>query len=82
MFDRIETTYNAIDEMAKAHGKKRPPQFGGGKWNKHEELKLYIHQVGPRYSPLQWKMILSYAKTKGFKIPKMIDVEKETRSWM
>jgi len=64
--DRIEETYNAIDQMAASHGKPRLAQFGGGKWDKNEELALYKKQVGDRYTPLQWRMILSYAKGKGF----------------
>jgi len=62
MFDRIETTYNAIDDMADCDGKPRPERFGGGKWNKDEELAVYAKQVGKRYSPIQWRIIMSYAK--------------------
>ena len=68
VFDRIEETYNAIDQMHRAHGKPRPSQFGGGKWNKSQEFRIYKKQVGNRYTPLQWKIITRYAKLKGFKV--------------
>jgi len=58
--DRIEMTYQAIDEIVEAHGKKRPVQFGGGKWNAREEFKIYKKQIGERYTPLQWHIIESY----------------------
>ena len=77
MFDRIEETYTAIDQMAEFHGKPRPAQFGGGKWNKNEELAIYVKQVGNRYTPLQWKIILTYAKKeKGFNITKALKIAK------
>ena len=68
--DRIEMTYDAIDEMNRVHGTPRPESFGGRKWDKNEELAIYIKQVGERYTPLQWKIMLLYAKQKGFNTSK------------
>jgi len=69
MIDRIEVTYSAIDQMAASHGKPRPKNFGGGKWNKNEELARYVLQVGDRYSQAQWNVILLYAvREKGFNL--------------
>jgi len=71
-FDRIEETYKAVDEMAKADGKPRPKRFGGGKWSKEKELAVYYRRVGARYTPLQWKVIFMYAENeKGFDIGKV-----------
>ncbi|MDP2684951.1 MAG: hypothetical protein Q8P20_08010 [bacterium] len=41
MIDRIEQTYEAIDEMIKVNGKSRPERFGGGIWNAKEEFIIF-----------------------------------------
>jgi hypothetical protein len=64
MNDRIETTYNAIDEMVELHGKPKPDKFGGGLWDAEKEFKFYKLQVGKRYTELQWSVITSYFKMK------------------
>jgi hypothetical protein len=64
MKDRIEQTYQAIDEMIEAHGKPRPEKFGKGKWNANEEFLIYMKQVGNIYTPLQWTIITDYFKNK------------------
>ena len=45
MLNRLETVFKAIDQMAAAHGKVRPKQFGGGKWDFNEEIELWKCQV-------------------------------------
>ena len=60
MKDRIEQTYQAIDEIIKCHNTPRPDRFGGGMWNAKEEFTLYKKQVGNRYTLLQWKIITTY----------------------
>jgi len=60
MKDRIEITYEAVDQMIKCHGNERHERFGGGKWNAEEEFKIYKEQVGDRYTELQWKIISTY----------------------
>ena len=62
--DRIEITYQAIDQMIKVHNTPRPVQFGGGLWNAEEEFEIYKKQVGDNYSPLQWTVITTYFKLK------------------
>ena len=70
--DRIEETYQALDQMAAMDGLPRPERFGGGNWSKEEELAVYYRQVGRRYTPLQWTVIFAYAKNeKGFDIEKV-----------
>lgn len=66
--DRIELTYEAIDEMINSHGKPKPEQFGGGVWDCKEEFKIYKEQVGNRYSKLQWGVITSYFEEKSKKL--------------
>jgi hypothetical protein len=75
--DRIEIIYNAIDQMAKFHGKPRPVKFGGGKWNFDKEIKVWKEQIkkGEQLygreplTRLQWKIIDNYIniKKKGLK---------------
>lgn len=62
--DRIQTTYEAIDEMIACHNEPRPERFGGGYWDAKEEFKIYKEQVGDRYSSLQWHIIETYFKVK------------------
>lgn len=62
--DRIELTYQAIDQMIDCHGKPRPEMFGGGIWNAREEFLIYQQQVGDRYTDLQWSIILKYFNLK------------------
>lgn len=62
--DRIEMTYNAIDEIINSNGKPRPEHFGGGVWDAEEEFEIYKNQVGDRYTELQWKIITNYFRTK------------------
>lgn len=64
MKDRIEMTYQAIDEMIKAHNTPKPEKFGGGLWNAEEEFEIYKKQVGDRYTSLQWSIITKYFKLK------------------
>ena len=64
MKDRIEMTYDAIDEMIAVHGTPRPERFGGGTWDAEEEFEIYKKQVGNRYTELQWTIIESYFKKK------------------
>lgn len=64
MKDRIEQTYDAVDEMISADGKPKPKQFGGGVWDAKEEFKIYKKQVGDRYTKLQWFVIETYFKKK------------------
>jgi hypothetical protein len=66
--DRIETIYQAIDQMFKVHNTSRPEEFGGGLWDFNEEIELWKkqiigHEVNP-LTPLQWTMINLYIKTK------------------
>lgn len=70
MKDRIELSYEAIDEMICCHGTKRPKSFGGGKWDMDEEWKEYKKQVGDRYTKLQWNVMGIYfeAKKKRMKV--------------
>lgn len=66
--DRIETIYQAIDQMANMHGKPRPKRFGSGIWNFNEEIKIWKSQIIGNeeisgqvlLSPLQWTIINSY----------------------
>jgi hypothetical protein len=66
--DRIETIYHAIDQMKSVHGKPRPAEFGGGKWDFNEEIKIWKDGVIKKQklygesslTPLQWSMIDSY----------------------
>ena len=62
--DRIEMTYQAIDEMIACHGKPRPERFGGGLWDAEAEFKIYKIQVGSRYTKLQWNVITIYFRKK------------------
>lgn len=64
MKDRIEITYQAIDEIINCNGKEKPLKFGGGFWNAKEEFEIYKKQVGDRYTKLQWKIIETYFKQK------------------
>ena len=64
MKDRIEMTYEAIDEMIAMDGKPRPEKFGGGKWSATQEFMIYKDQVGNRYTKFQWSIIESYFKNK------------------
>lgn len=68
MKDRIETIYQAIDQMARAHGTGRPIMFGGGIWNFDEEIEIWKRQIigfekNP-LTPLQWTIINAYIETK------------------
>ena len=62
MEDRIEMTYQAIDEIIKCHGTPRSERFGGGTWDAEEEISIYKKQVGDRYTKLQWSIIMNYFK--------------------
>lgn len=66
MTDRIKIIYEAIDEMANAHGIDRPNKFGGGIWNFDEEIEIWKKQIlGNENIPLtkqQWTVINSYIK--------------------
>jgi len=64
MKDRIEKTYDAIDDMISFHNTERPKRFGGGIWNAEEEFELYKKQIGDRYTELQWRVIETYFKIK------------------
>jgi len=64
MKDRIEMSYDAIDQIIAIHDQDRPERFGGGKWNAKEEFAIYKKQVGDRYTVLQWTIITSYFETK------------------
>ena len=64
MKDRIEMTYDAIDEMIALHGTPRPEKFGGGTWSATEEFLIYKDQVGNRYTKHQWMIIESYFRNK------------------
>ena len=70
MKDRIEMTYEAIDEMIASHGKERPEKFGGGTWSATQEFIIYKDQVGNRYTKFQWSMIEAYFKNKFKEIKK------------
>jgi hypothetical protein len=68
--DRIESIYDAIEQMANVHGKPRPKEFGGGKWNFNTEIRIWKNQIigheeEQGYRPLsshQWKIINQYIK--------------------
>jgi len=62
--DRIEQTYNSIDQMVKVHGKPKPEKFGEGNWDAEKEFEIYKKQVGKRYTDFQWKVIRDYFKVK------------------
>lgn len=64
MNDRIEQTYEAVDQIIACHGKERPERFGGGVWDSKEEFAIYKKPVGDRYTVLQWTIITSYFETK------------------
>ena len=64
MKDRIEITYDAIDQIIEVDRTPKPEHFGGGKWDAEEEFEIYKKQVGDRYTPLQWKIITIYFRTK------------------
>jgi hypothetical protein len=64
MNDKIETIYNAIDEIILAHGKPRKEEFGGGVWDAQEEFKIYKKQIGERVTDLQMKIITIYFEKK------------------
>jgi len=73
---RMILTYEAIDEMFRNHGMPRPDFYGGGVWDRDEELAVYVEQVGNRYSPEEWGVFMDYAKKKGFNTGR---AEKELR---
>lgn len=64
MKDRIEMTYEAIDEMIGCHGKPCHAPYSQGKWDCDEEWKIYKKQVGDRYTKLQWSLFETYFKSK------------------
>lgn len=78
--DRIEIIYDAIDQMAKFHGKPRPVKFGGGKWNFDKEIRIWRGQIkkGEKrlgrepLTPLQWRIINTYIGIKRKELSKVI----------
>lgn len=66
--DKVERVYEAIDQIALAHGTSRPEKFGGGNWDFDEEIKIWKKQIiGHETIPLtslQWAIIDSYIKSK------------------
>jgi hypothetical protein len=62
--DRIEKTYQSMDDIIACHGKPRPKKFGGGVWNAREEFIIYKEQVGNLYTKLQWIIIEQYFRKK------------------
>ena len=70
--DRLEIIYDAINQIAKAHGKPKPNYFGKGKWNFDTEIKIWKKQIigherehgYPPLTPLQWKLINHYISVK------------------
>jgi len=77
MKDRIEITYDAIDQIIKCHGEDRPERFGGGTWDAKEEFAIYKKQVGDRYTTLQWSIITSYFEVKFKELKQKVDDEGE-----